>query len=117
MRPNPPALAARPSAAATGRGGPAARMSGRRPEPGAVSCPARRVASPPDPPPVRRWLDPTSDNERWLYGALLDDVRFLRRRGFAVHRTARGIRLGNRLVTPRGLQSIAARERRLTGGS
>ena len=57
--------------------------------------------------------------EKALYGALLDDVAFLRRRGFAVHAELKGsrrrYRVGNRLLGAAELRSVAARERRLLG--
>ena len=56
-----------------------------------------------------------SENEFLLYGALLGEVRFLRQRGFGIHREGEQYRVGNRLVDAAGLQDIAARERRLMG--
>jgi hypothetical protein len=53
------------------------------------------------------------ENERLLYGALLPDVRFLRQRGFGVHREGDRYRVGNRLMEAGQLKRIAARERRL----
>lgn len=57
--------------------------------------------------------------EKALYGALLDDVDFLRRRGFAVHAELKGsrrcYRVGNRLLGAAELRAVAARERRLLG--
>ncbi len=57
--------------------------------------------------------------EKALYGALLDDVEFLRRRGFAVHAELKGsrrcYRVGNRLLGASDLRSVAARERRMLG--
>jgi hypothetical protein len=102
----PRAPAAVPTAATPGRSGPAVR-SRRRPTAG-----------------TPRPVDPASDHERLLYGALLDDVRLLHRRGFGVHREPglapnvgkarrRRFRVGNRLVSATRLRSLAARERRL----
>jgi hypothetical protein len=85
-----------PSIASSGRSGPAA-GSGRRPN---RETPRLR-------------LDPASENERALYGKLLDEVRFLRQRGFGVHREGRKFRVGNSLVSARRLKIMAARERRL----
>lgn len=55
--------------------------------------------------------------EAGLYGALLDDVNFRRRRGFPVHSELKGglrfYRVGNRLLAATGLRAVAARERRL----
>lgn len=53
------------------------------------------------------------DREASLYGPLLEDVMFLRRRGFALHAEGKRVRLGNRLVSRSTLHDIAARERRL----
>lgn len=55
------------------------------------------------------------ETERQLYGPLLDDVKFLRRRGFYIHRQGKWIMLGNRLVDTDRLVATAARERRLAG--
>lgn len=51
-----------------------------------------------------------------LYGALVEDVRLLRRRGFVVT-IARdgGFDVGCRVVDADGLRALAARERRLAG--
>lgn len=54
-----------------------------------------------------------AERESALYGRLLPDVTFLRRRGFAVHIEGRRLRVGNRLVARSRLRAIAARERRL----
>ena len=58
-----------------------------------------------------------AERERAIYGALLDDVLFLRRRGFGVHAELAGsrrlYRVGNRLLGPAGLREVADRERRL----
>jgi hypothetical protein len=61
----------------------------------------------------RRGAEPASDNEKRLYGALLPEVVFLRRRGFGVHCEGDLFRVGNRLLDTDGLLAIAARERRL----
>ena len=57
--------------------------------------------------------------EKALYGALLDDVDFLRRRGFTVHAVLKGsrrcYRVGSRLLGAAELRAVAARERRLLG--
>ena len=60
---------------------------------------------------------PDGENEWLLYGPLLPDVRFLRRRGFGVHMEGDRYRVGNRLMTAGRLRGVAARERRLVGGS
>lgn len=98
--------AARPQAATAGGSGPAAHPFSRRPT-------SRPSSHPTVAPPPRRWSDPVSDSERVLYGALMPDVTFLRRRGFGVHREENGFRVGNRLVDADALKAIAARERRL----
>jgi hypothetical protein len=82
-----------PSTAFSGRSGPAAGLRRR---------PNRRTPA-----------DLASESERALYGVLLKDVRFLRQRGFGIHREGRKLRVGNRLVSGRGLRALAARERRL----
>ena len=73
-----------------------------------------------------RWLAPFSHrpapgpdsvNERLLYGPLAADVRFLRQRGFGVHMEGDRYRVGNRLMDAGQLGGVAARERRLLGGS
>lgn len=48
-----------------------------------------------------------------LYGPLLADVTFLRRRGFVLYAEGKRLRLDNRLVSRTRLRDIAARERRL----
>ncbi|MBS0550009.1 MAG: hypothetical protein JSR24_19825 [Proteobacteria bacterium] len=53
------------------------------------------------------------EREAILYGPLLEDVMFLRRRGFILHAEGKRVRLGNRLVSRSTLHDIAARERRL----
>jgi hypothetical protein len=57
------------------------------------------------------------ENEWLLYGPLLADVRFLRQRGFGVHMEGDRYRVGNRLMNGGQLKGVAARERRLVGGS
>lgn len=52
-----------------------------------------------------------------LYGALLAEVRLLRRRGFGVHIEGNRFRVGNRLMGPGELKEVAARERRLMGSA
>lgn len=59
--------------------------------------------------------DPRPDPETALYGALLPDVRFLRQRGFGIHREGDRFRVGNRLMAAPTLKRLAARERRLCG--
>lgn len=98
--------AAAPSVATASGSGPAARPFSRRP----TSRPSFQI---PVAPASRRWSDPVSDIERTLYGALMEDVTFLRKRGFGIHREKTGFRVGNRLVDADGLEAIAARERRL----
>lgn len=55
--------------------------------------------------------------EAALYGALLGDVNFLRRRGFSIHSELQAGRrfywVGNRLLGATALRAVAARERRL----
>ncbi|MFI5001059.1 MAG: hypothetical protein ACHQK9_14370 [Reyranellales bacterium] len=64
----------------------------------------------------RPTLSADSDNEIRLYGDLLPDVKFLRRRGFGLHMEGRLYRVGNRLMGAAELKEVAARERRLAGG-
>jgi hypothetical protein len=98
--------AAHPSAATASGSGPAVRPFCRRPTP-----------APPSQPQPRQWADPVSDTEKQLYGALISDVLFLRRRGFGVHCEGERFRVGNRLLDAEGLRAVAARERRLVGAS
>lgn len=51
--------------------------------------------------------------DRNLYGSLLDDVQYLRRRGWVVNREGSGFRVGNSVVDGAALMEKAARERRL----
>ena len=72
--------------------------------------------------PRARLFDPLRDpyasaNEVALYGAQLHDVRFLRRRGWGVHREGPLFRVGNRLMNRRRLVEVAERERSLLGGT
>ena len=48
-----------------------------------------------------------------LYGAAVDDVALLRRRGYVVTREQDKVLVGNKLCTFEQMQSRAARERRL----
>lgn len=66
---------------------------------------------------LRLLANPDRENEWLLYGALLADVRFLRQRGFGVHMEGDRYRVGNRLMNAGQLRGVAARERRLAGGS
>ena len=50
-----------------------------------------------------------------LYGPLLADVEFLRKRGFVIAKERGQIEIGGRAVTAEELQAKAARERRLAG--
>ena len=59
----------------------------------------------------------TERREALLYGRVLDDVTLLRRRGFGVHIEGDRFRVGNRLMSLAALKRIAARERRLLGGT
>ena len=66
---------------------------------------------------IRRTADlrrEVAEREAALYGRLLPDVTFLRRRGFVVFIDGKRFRLGNRLVSRTRLLDIAARERRLS---
>ena len=56
-----------------------------------------------------------SANETALYGAQLQDVRFLGRRGYGVHMEGPLFRVGNRLMSRRRLVALAERERSLLG--
>lgn len=51
--------------------------------------------------------------ERRLYGAVRDDVAYLRRRGFVITREGDGFMVGNRRCTGAELHATAERERRL----
>lgn len=58
-----------------------------------------------------------AQREARLYGALLEDVNFLRRRGFPIHSELAGgrrlYRVGNCLMDATGLRCVACRERRM----
>jgi hypothetical protein len=58
-----------------------------------------------------------AEREAQLYGARLDDMILLRRRGFAVHiegsGAARRFRVDNKLLSGTELRAVASRERRL----
>jgi hypothetical protein len=58
-----------------------------------------------------------AEREAQLYGARLDDMIVLRKRGFSVHIEGSGaqrrFRVDNRLLTSAELRAVAARERRL----
>lgn len=58
-----------------------------------------------------------AEREAQLYGARLDDMTLLRRRGFVVHiegsGASRRFRVDNRLLSGTELRAVAARERRL----
>lgn len=58
---------------------------------------------------------PAVDTDAMLYGGVLSDVQFLRRRGFGIHKEATGFRVGNALVSASDIVAKAARERRLAG--
>ncbi len=94
--------AAHPSAATASGSGPAVRPFCRRP-----------TSGPPSTSLSRRWAEPASDNEKQLYGTLLPEIVFLRRRGFGVHREGDRFRVGNRLLDADGVLAVAAREHRL----
>jgi hypothetical protein len=100
--------AARSSAVTAGGSAPAVRPFRGR----ALSEPSSTPLPRPIPLP-RRWADAASDNEKLLYGALLPEVVFLRRRGFGVHCEGDLFRVGSRLLDAEGLLAVAARERRL----
>lgn len=59
------------------------------------------------------WRQEGEKNERLRYGSLLDDVRLLRQRGFAVNCENAQYRVGNSLLDAAALQAKADRERRL----
>ncbi len=66
---------------------------------------------------IRRTADlrrEVAERETALYGRILPDVTFLRRRGFVVYIEGKRFRMGNRLVSRSRLCDIAARERRLS---
>ncbi len=102
--------AAHPSVATASGSGPVVRPFCRRP----TSWPRPDVSISIRPRPTR-WAAGPSDNEKRLYGALMEDVTLLRRRGFGVHCEGNLFRVGNRLVDAEDLVAIAARERRLAG--
>lgn len=53
--------------------------------------------------------------DRGLYGPLLDDVQWLRRRGWTINVESGGFRVGNHVIDGAALAQKAARERRLAG--
>src|SRR5476649_395452 len=99
-----------PAAASPSAAPPAVTASGSGP---AVRSFCRRPTGLRSRPACRQWSDGPSDNEKRLYGKLMDDVTFLRRRGFGVHCEGPLFRVGNRLVDGATLVAVAARERRL----
>lgn len=54
--------------------------------------------------------------DRQLYGALIDDVKFLRSRDWGIHRDGTRIIVGNRPMEPESIRALAERERRIAGG-
>lgn len=50
-----------------------------------------------------------------LYGPVLEEVNYLRRRGFVINREPSGYRVGNAIVSAAEIVAKAARERRLAG--
>jgi len=50
-----------------------------------------------------------------LYGPILEDVKFLRHRGWVINCEGRGYRVGNQLCAAADIVAKAARERRLAG--
>ncbi len=63
----------------------------------------------------RNTRDEIADGDKRRYGHLLEDVEFLRRRGWPIHKERGGFRYGNELVDGARIASAAARERRLAG--
>ena len=65
----------------------------------------------------RAALDRAADAARQsgLYGDAVDDVAYLRKRGFVVNRDGDGVRVGNRLLSLDAVRAMAARERGLAG--
>ena len=56
------------------------------------------------------------DRDRQVYGSVLDDVQYLRRRGWVIHREKPGLyRVGNQFCAPADIVAKAQRERRLAG--
>jgi len=53
--------------------------------------------------------------DRRIYGALLDDVQWLRRRGWVINKERGGFRVGNKVIDAEALRNVADRERRLAG--
>lgn len=90
----------------------------RNPYAGRVK-PKPGVLKPPKPAPFnaasydRDVREEDERRQRALYGDLFDDVQFLRRVGFGVHREGAGYRVGNQMRTAAEVRGIAARERRL----
>lgn len=60
--------------------------------------------------------DDQARREAELYGDLLNDVRYLRGRGWVITREAGGFRVGNTLCDATEVRAKAAREREMTGG-
>ena len=50
-----------------------------------------------------------------IYGGVLEDVQFLRRRGWGIHKEQGGFRVGNDLISAADIVAKAQRERRLAG--
>ena len=50
-----------------------------------------------------------------IYGGILPDVQFLRRRGWVIHHERGAFRVGNDLISAADIVAKAARERRLAG--
>lgn len=65
----------------------------------------------------RAALDRAADSarQRTLYGEAVEDVAYLRQRGFVVTREGEGVRVGNRLVSLEEVPALAARERNVAG--
>lgn len=53
--------------------------------------------------------------DRAIYGGVIEDVRYLRRRGWGIHKEEGGFRVGRELLGAADIVSKAARERRLAG--
>lgn len=60
---------------------------------------------------------PAVETDTMIYGGIVEDVKFLRRRGFGIHKETGGYRVGNSLVTAHDIVAKAERERRLAGMS
>lgn len=87
-----------------------------------TATPERRKAPPPGAAHKLANLDQDARGDgdardRALYGGILDDVNWLRHRGWVVTKETGGYRVGNQLVDAPAIVAKAQRERRLAGVS